>query len=180
LASPLGHALVGVASAAVVVKATGAADAAASPAFWLAAFVASGLPDLDVGLRMFGLYGPRYHRNLSHSLFVSAGIVAVGWLSTAVVGASIDWRIWLAWSAALVSHPLLDVATSGPATGERGYGIPLFWPVYGRRWTLKHPIFDTMDFDECHSVRDVWEGIRPEVYRLGPPAVGALMLSLLL
>jgi membrane-bound metal-dependent hydrolase YbcI (DUF457 family) len=170
--------LVGVASAAVVVRATGAADAAASPAFWLTAFVASGVPDLDVGLRVFGLQGPRYHRNLSHSLLVSVGIVAVGWLSTALVGASIDWRMWLAWSAALVSHPLLDVVTSGPTIEERGYGIPLFWPVHGRRWTLKHPIFDTMDFDECHSVRDVWEGILPEVYRLGPPAVGALILSL--
>jgi membrane-bound metal-dependent hydrolase YbcI (DUF457 family) len=124
--------------------------------------------------------GPRYHRNLSHSLFVSAGIIAGGWLLAALVGLSAEWQVWLAWSAALVSHPLLDLATSGPTVEKRGYGIPLLWPFQRRRWTLARPIFNTMDFEECHSVRDLWEGIRPEVYRLGPPALGALILSLVL
>ncbi len=177
MASPLGHAMVGIAAAAVVARVTGAPR---SLELWAGSFIASGLPDLDVVLSMLGLRGPRFHRNASHSLVVLGAVLLGGWVALQFIPFQPDLRIALAWSVALITHPLLDVVTSGPSMGERGYGIGLFWPVHPKRWFLQRPIIDqSTDWGACGTVRDVWEGVRPEIYRLAPVCVLVTLLTLL-
>ena len=77
VASPLGHAMVGMAAAAVASRVAGGG---ASVPLWIGAFIASGVPDLDLGLEFVGLKGPKYHRNASHSLFVLAALSGVVWV----------------------------------------------------------------------------------------------------
>ena len=172
MASPLGHAIVGVAAASVVL---GISEAPQSAALWTGTLAASILPDADLALGAFGLKGPRFHRNGSHSLLV------LGSLTVAVLFiygfAELDGRVAAAWAAALLSHPLLDVVTTGPATSEQGYGIALFWPVHRRRWSVNRPILDSLDLSRCRSIRDVWVGVVPEMVRLGPGALLVVVLS---
>jgi membrane-bound metal-dependent hydrolase YbcI (DUF457 family) len=100
--------MVGLAAAALVARVTGAPR---GPELWIGAFIASGLPDLDIVLEWVGLKGPRYHRNASHSLFVIGALALGVWAGLGLLPVQLDWRVWLAWLAALVSHPLLDVLT---------------------------------------------------------------------
>jgi membrane-bound metal-dependent hydrolase YbcI (DUF457 family) len=147
---------------------------------WIGAFIASGVPDLDLGLAVFGLKGPRFHRNVSHSLLVIGLAVGGAWLVLSRAPGLIAPAVFWAWCGALMSHPLLDVMTTGPILGARGYGIPVLWPISRRRWFLPRPILETADFGACRSVRDVWEGIRPELYRIGPVALAVLALAVFL
>ena len=75
---------------------------------------------------------------------------------------------------------LLDAVTTGPRGGARGYGIPLFWPLSGKRWYLQRPILETAEFEACQSVRDVWDGVRPEVVRIVPGALAVLLAAVML
>lgn len=173
MASPLGHAIVGVAAASVV---AGVTDAPVTTAFWGGTLAASILPDADLALRAFGFTGPRFHRNGSHSLLVLGTLVAV--VLAVCRFSDLDWRIAAAWSASLLSHPVLDVLTTGPNTSKEGYGIALFWPIHRRRWSVSRPVLDSLDLSRCRSLRDVWVGVRPELVRLGPLAVIAIYFSL--
>jgi membrane-bound metal-dependent hydrolase YbcI (DUF457 family) len=167
--------MVGLTAAAVVMRVTGAP---ATPALWIGAVAAAGLPDLDLGLRLFGLKGPRFHRNGSHSLLVIATLLAAAWISLAAFPTLLDWRIALAWSLSLVSHPLLDVVTTGPTIAARGYGIGLLWPLSTRRWFLARPILDLdTDLTRCPSLHCLWQGLRPEIYGLGTACAIAVVLS---
>jgi membrane-bound metal-dependent hydrolase YbcI (DUF457 family) len=167
--------MVGLTAAAVVMRVTGAP---ATPALWIGAAAAAGLPDLDLGLRLFGLQGPRFHRNGSHSLLVIAGLLAAAWIGLAASSTLLDWRIALAWSLALVSHPVLDVVTTGPAIAARGYGIGLLWPLSARRWFLGRPLLDlSEDLVKCRSVPCVLRGLWPEVYGLGTACALAAILT---
>jgi len=75
----------------------------------------------------------------------------------------------LAWSAALLSHPLLDVTTTDPGTAARGFGIPLFWPVLNRRWYVRRPIYRTVQLKAYFTASDlVWRSLLAEVSVLGP------------
>ncbi len=176
MASPIGHAAVGVAAAAVVARAT---EVPGTPALWVGAVIAAGVPDLDLGLALFGLKGPRFHRSFSHSLLLLSAVIAAMWFVIAGLP-SIGPGVFWAWAAALLSHPLLDVATTGPRVGARGYGIPLFWPLSNKRWYLQRPILETAKFEACRSVRDVWDGVRPEVVRIVPVALAVLLAALVL
>lgn len=167
----------GLAAAALVARSTGAA---ASLPLWLGAFIASGLPDLDVVLGLFGLRGPRFHRNLSHAPFVVAVVIAAGWLAVWTLPLPLDRRVFACWAAALATHPVLDLLTSGPDAGSRGYGIPLLWPLARRRWYLTRPILETADFGNARSLGDLWRGVRPEVTRLVLPSLGVLILCMIL
>jgi membrane-bound metal-dependent hydrolase YbcI (DUF457 family) len=160
--------MVGMATAAVVARAT---DVAGSPLLWFGAFIASGVPDLDMTLAFFGLRGPRFHRNISHALPVLAAAV-IGWwfLVTRLAGWGAP-AVWWAWSGALLSHPVVDLLTTGPVGAARGYGIRLLWPFSTKRWFLARPILETPDFTACRSVGDVWRGIRPELVRIAPVAL---------
>jgi membrane-bound metal-dependent hydrolase YbcI (DUF457 family) len=168
--------MVGMATAAVVARGL---DAPSTAPLWIGAFIASGLPDLDVTLAAFGLKGPRFHRNMSHALPVIGMVVVGSWLALSRTPGLVAPSVFWAWCGALVSHPLLDVITTGPKLRARGYGIPLFWPLSRTRWYLPRPLLETADFAACRSVRDVWEGIRPEVLRIGPVALAVLALAVL-
>ncbi|MCZ6918805.1 MAG: metal-dependent hydrolase [Gemmatimonadetes bacterium] len=173
MASPVGHASVGLAAAAVVARMTGTPP---SFSLWFGAFIASGVPDLDVFLGVFGLRGPRYHRNASHGLpALGAGVVLL-WLLPGLPPSNLDPGVYWAWIAALFSHPILDVLTTGPRAGARGYGIALAWPLSRKRWFLLKPILETADFGACRSVGDVLLGVLPEMTRLVP--VSALLFGL--
>lgn len=169
--------MVGLAAAGVMARVTNTPH---SIPLWFGAFVASGLPDLDLALAPFGLRGPRFHRNRSHSFLVLGGIAGAVWLGLQLLPWSVAPGTEWVWLAALFSHPLVDVITTGPTLGARGYGVALFWPVSGKRWFVKRPVVETADLDQCRSWRDLWVKIRPEVYRLGAPAVAALALALLM
>ncbi len=178
MASPVGHAMVGIASAAVVARALGVPGA---PALWIGAFVASGLPDLDLVCHFLGKVGPRFHRNASHSLIALGTLLAAAWTAGRLLGIPLDGTLFLPWSAALLSHPLLDWVTTGPSLAKRGYGIALFWPLGSRRWFLSRPLLDqSADWVAFRSGRDAWNALHPEIVRLGPPSAAAIALALLI
>ena len=170
--------MVGLAAAALVARATGAPH---SVELWTGAIVAAWLPDLDLALRLVGPHGPDFHRHASHSLLVIAGLLAAAWLTLAAIPALLDWRIALAWSLALVSHPLLDIGTTGPAVAARGHGVGILWPVSTRRWFLARPLLalDT-DLAQCRSLRCVARGLWPEIYGLGTACAIVATLAILL
>jgi membrane-bound metal-dependent hydrolase YbcI (DUF457 family) len=146
MASPIGHAAVGLAVASVVVRVTGTPGSAP---LWIGAVLASGIPDLDVVFPILGFDKRRFHRNWSHSLLVIAlEIAALFWLAWITPGPTTG--MLLAWSAALVSHPLLDVIATGPTVARLGWGIPLLWPLSRKRYFVSRPI--TGDHGESNTV----------------------------
>lgn len=172
MASPIGHACIGVAAAAIVARATGTPP---SVALWVGAVVASGLPDLDLLSEVVGRKGPRFHRNATHSLLViavlGAGIVlASRW-------AGLTYGLAASWIVSLVSHPFLDVATTGPAIAAHGYGIALWWPISKRRYFVPRPIVVSPNLEGCRSLADVWNEVRVEVITLVPIAVVVVLAS---
>lgn len=173
MASPVGHALIGLSAAAVVQQVTGTPHTAL---LWVGAFVASGVPDLDVFLRLVGRMGPKYHRNASHSFLVILGF----WLAIVAVAFGMDlglpWGVLLAWLAALLSHPVLDYLTTGPRLGEAGYGIALWWPISKRRYTSVR-MWLAQDRGETHRAWDYFPQALEELVRLGPIALGAVLLA---
>src|SRR3977135_1206643 len=103
MASPIGHAAVGVAVAAVVARIT---SVPGSLALWIGAVIASGIPDLDVLFPLLG-FSKRFHRNASHSLFIISVEILAGWLLARAFAPGVAGGGLFAWSAALASHPLL-------------------------------------------------------------------------
>ena len=178
MASPVGHALVGTAAAAITAQLTGTPE---SPGLWVGAVIAAGLPDLDLLLALVGRHGPDYHRNHSHSLFVLGLIVAAGWLIVRAASLPLEAGLFAAWTAALVTHPLLDVVTSGPDLAARGYGVAVLWPVVRRRMHVRRPLFDrdTGDWGCAGTLRDLWWRVQPEVFVLGPPCAAIVLLVVL-
>ncbi len=177
MASPLGHAAVGAAAAAVVARAM---DTPFTPLFWVGAIVASGIPDLDLILAWFGKTGPRYHRNASHSVFVLATVVGGCWFVSNAFWPNVSGGLLWGWSATLLSHPVLDVATTGPKLAARGYGIGIFWPLSRHRFFAPRPLVDTPELEGCRSIRELIVLLRPEVFTLGPPVCLILLAVILL
>jgi len=173
VASPVGHALVGLSAAAVVQQITGTDS---TPTLWIGAFIASGVPDLDVFLRLVGKDGPRYHRNASHSFLT---LVAL-WI--AVVGTSfgldlgLNWSLLFAWLTALLTHPMLDYLTTGTQLGKVGYGIALWWPMSKTRYFSKR-VWLARDRGATQRSWDYVPQALEELIRLGPLAAGAAMLA---
>jgi membrane-bound metal-dependent hydrolase YbcI (DUF457 family) len=172
VASPIGHAAVGLGAAALVARATGTPD---SMLLWLGTPVASLLPDFDLGLRIFGLKGPRYHRNATHSLAFIALVIAVALAAHVRFGHPAEVGVLLAWSAALATHPFLDVITTGPTVARLGYGIPLFWPISRRRYFVQRPVL-VGDRSESQSWQDTMREMREEVATFG--LLGVVVLAL--
>ncbi len=169
--------MVGLASAAVTARVVGASP---SPQLWLGAVVASGIPDLDLVLAAFGLSGPRFHRNASHSLLVIATFAAAGlWFLLPALPVTVPAATLWVWIVALISHPVVDVVTTGPELAGRDYGIPLFWPLVRKRWFLERPILDMADLSACRSLHDVWVAVRPELLRLGPASAVVFAVAML-
>jgi membrane-bound metal-dependent hydrolase YbcI (DUF457 family) len=160
----------------VVAQVTGVT---ASPAFWLGTIIASNIPDLDFMVTFLGPSYHRFHRQATHSLLILGALallVAWGWDWLAL---QIEPGMALAWLTALLSHPLLDVVTTGPKVAAQGFGIPLLWPVYPRRWYFRKPIFCAAEFKAFRSVRGASKAILSEVYHLGPFSVSLMLLALL-
>jgi membrane-bound metal-dependent hydrolase YbcI (DUF457 family) len=76
MASPVGHAAVGIAVASVAAKLTGTPG---TTLLWIGAVIASGIPDLDVVFPLVG-FSKRFHRSASHSLFLISAAILAGWL----------------------------------------------------------------------------------------------------
>jgi membrane-bound metal-dependent hydrolase YbcI (DUF457 family) len=177
MASPVGHAIAGVTCAAAV---SAAAGAPAGVTFWLGAIVAAGAPDLDFAPWLLGVGTRRYHRGPSHSLLVIGALVACVLLVWRGGGMALDGRSVTAWSAALLTHPVLDLLATGPRSGRRGAGVALFWPLSRRRRYLRHPLFEQDGrWLRCRSPRCLLGLLRSELIWLGPPCAVASLLNLL-
>lgn len=173
MASPVGHALVGIGAAALVAKVTGTAP---SSACWIGAIVASSIPDLDLIGVIVGLPVHHVHRRATHSLLVLGGLALVVMSAWSLMLGIANPGLGLAWSAALFSHPLLDVITTGPRDAAGGFGIPLFWPLSSRRWYLASPVYRSIPLAAyLSSAEEVWRGLWTEVSLLGPLS-GTLVL----
>ncbi len=176
MASPVGHAFIGLGLAAGVAHATGTP---ATPALWLGAIVASGVPDLDLIGVMFNLPSRRVHRYATHSLVVLGTLILVAALVWSRLPIRVEPSVAFAWAAALLSHPVLDLVTTGPAATARGHGVALLWPLSPRRWFLHRPILSTTELSACRSAQEFWKAIGPEVYCFGPICLVLVLLSLL-
>jgi membrane-bound metal-dependent hydrolase YbcI (DUF457 family) len=174
MASPVGHALVGLGIAAAVGQATGTPS---SPALWLGAIVASGIPDLDFIGTIFGLPSRRIHRHATHSLLVLAGLILVIARAWPLMFGDVEPGLGLAWAAALLSHPLLDLAGTGPAAAAGGFGVALLWPLSSRRWFLRQPVLRTAQLTACRSAEEFCKAIAPEACCLGPASIILVLLS---
>jgi membrane-bound metal-dependent hydrolase YbcI (DUF457 family) len=152
-----------------------------SPALCLGAIVASNLPDLDLFGPLFGLPIRRTHRQASHSLLVLVGLVLfAAWIWSWLSG-DLQPGLWLAWSVALFSHPILDVITTDSATATRGFGIPLFWPFTSQRWYVRRPIYRPVGLKAYVTLNEgVWKGLLVEICLLAPLSIAAALLGHLL
>ncbi len=160
MASPIGHTVIGVGLATLVLQ---SGNAEASPLFWLGAIVASNLPDIDLIGLLLGLPFQRAHRQSTHSLLVLAALLLAVWLLHAVIQGPISLVYFLAWGVALLAHPLLDVVTTGPTDAAAGFGIPLFWPLSSRRWALRRPLFRSAPIRAYRSIKTLSAAILPEL-----------------
>lgn len=172
MASPIGHAAAGAAVAAIVARVTGTPT---TPAFWIGAIVASGIPDLDVIAPLLG-FSRRFHRGVSHSLLVIGLLIVAGWIAARTQAPGLEQGTLLAWSAALLSHPFLDVITTGPKIAS--WGIPLFWPLSPRRFWVKWPILG--DREEGLTVADQLRETRDDLLYIVPVCAGAILIALFL
>ena len=92
----------------------------------LAGVVLANAPDFDFAL-VLALHSKAWHRAFTHSIFFA---IAVGAFAMAVLG----WarvREALAYTLALLSHGLLDYATT-----KEGGGVDLLWPFSAERMRL--------------------------------------------
>ena len=163
MASPVGHAAVGLATATIVARVAEVPD---SLALWIGALVASGLPDLDVVAPLLGL-PRRWHRGPSHSLITVLVLIALGWLLLGWLNVEPRFLTWLVWSSALLSHLFLDVVTTGPTLARLNWGIPIFWPVSQRRYSVERPWL-VGDREESNTVRDTVREMGVDLVRIVP------------
>ncbi len=172
MASPIGHVVVGLGVAGGVVAGLGADS---TPALWTGAAVASCLPDLDLLPTLWGVPYQRVHRRATHSLLGLAPLVGLAWAAVFALDLSVDWRLMVAWTAALMSHLVLDILCTGPGLGQGGHGIPLLWPLTSRRWCVSRPMFPEVNFLEGHPARVIGRACLRELLHLSP-AAGVLIL----
>lgn len=177
MASPIGHVVVGLGLAGAV---AGGLGSEASPALWAGAAVASCLPDLDLLPSLWGVPYWRVHRRASHSLPVLVILAALAWGAVNVLDLNVGWRLMLAWTAALMSHLVLDILCTGPALGQIASGIPLFWPFSSRRWCVPRPMFPEVNFLEGVPAAVIGRACLRELLHLGPAAGVLILLSHLL
>lgn len=174
MASPVGHVIVGVGVAGAV---AGILEAGNTPALWAGAAGAACLPDLDLVPSLWGVPYRRVHRHASHSMLVLIPVVVLVWATLRALQLSVDWRLMAAWAAALISHLVLDVLCTGPAMGEQGHGIPILWPLTGRRWTVRRPLFPEVNFLEGASPGTIGRACLREVLHLCPMAGAIILLA---
>lgn len=175
MASPVGHISVGLAAGAVVARATGTPD---SVALWGAVAFASMIPDFDVALTALG-FPKRFHRSVTHSLAFVLAVIVAGVALQRLSGFQVVTGFNLAWIAALVSHPFLDVLTSGPTIGRLGWGIPLFWPFSGQRYWVSRPLF-VGDRGESNRLVDTLREMAEDTRWIAPWCLLVILITRLL
>jgi len=140
----------------------------------MGAVVASGIPDVDVVFPLLGL-SKRYHRNATHSLLFAALVTTTAFAATRMFELKPGTSVELAWIAALLSHLLLDVVTTGPTLGRLGWGIPLLWPFSTRRFHVRRPWF-VGDRTESHTFRDTLREMREDALAIVPSCAVMILL----
>ncbi|MCB2187090.1 MAG: metal-dependent hydrolase [Deltaproteobacteria bacterium] len=165
MASPLGHALAGVAVGALV---RGERPLWGRWLDWCAFAGLAVLPDLDFlpGLLMGDLN--RYHHGVSHTL-AAALVVGLGLaLAGRSRGQALRWG--LAGFAILASHLALDWLA---VDNRPPLGIPLFWPLSGAYHQAAHPVFLDMK-REAFTWAVIGHDLKAaawELCLLGPPTL---------
>lgn len=167
MASPLGHVVVGVG---VAGAAGGAFGVDSTPGVWIGAAVSACLPDLDLVACLWGLPYQRVHRQATHSLPVLASLVIASWGALQVLQLPVDWRLIVAWAAALMSHLVLDVLCTGPVLGGRNHGVPFLWPFTSRRWYVRRPLLPEVNLLEAPSPWTIARYCLQELLHLSPTA----------
>ena len=120
-----------VAHAVVVATAGAVSEARARVVLW--AIACAIVPDLDVFAHWFGVpWGSMLgHRGFTHSVLFALllGPIAA-WLGFRRAPRMEFWLLAAAFSAATLSHPVLDAFTNG------GSGIPFLWPFDNTRYFM--------------------------------------------
>jgi membrane-bound metal-dependent hydrolase YbcI (DUF457 family) len=180
MSSPIGHALVGIGLAAIAVP---IGRVSLSPALLLGAVVASGLPDLDIIGLLLGHELERVHRRATHSLIVlillaaaaTALVSTPAWAASRLAG--LVPREWvLIWSVVLLSHPLVDLVTTGPPELYGGHGPCLFWPLTARRLHVRRPLVCPPSLEQYASGQ-AWRRLWAELCLFGPACATLLVLG---
>jgi membrane-bound metal-dependent hydrolase YbcI (DUF457 family) len=172
MASPIGHVMMSIGCAGTV---AGGLGMDSTPALWAGAAVAGCLPDLDLVPSLWGVPYRRTHRQASHSILVLAPLVALAFAVAHALDGPPDWRLMAAWTAALLSHLVLDVLCTGPVLGRLGHGIPLFWPLTRRRWFVRQPMVPEVNLLDGTTPGLIVRACLWELVLLGP-AAGALLV----
>jgi membrane-bound metal-dependent hydrolase YbcI (DUF457 family) len=173
MASPVGHALVGVGLAAVSVPLLGVTP---GPALWMGAIVASGVPDLDIVGVLLGYKPERVHRRATHSLFVLSALAALALLASLAPWAPFDAPTVWVWAIALLAHPLVDALITRNEEGANNWGIPLFWPLWSRRFCLPRPLVRPPTIDSYTSP-SLLRDLLPELALFGPTCLTLVLLG---
>lgn len=163
----------GVSAAALAESALGSGS---GPPFWAGAVVASLLPDSDLLLDWALGHAIKYHRYATHSLLCAALASAIGIALAAAAVLPVGPDVMAAWAIALCSHPLVDVASTGPRLAAVGYGIALFWPLSRRRIAVERPLL-ARDDGLPRGIRDHLARLGVELTRIGPVAGGLFGLA---
>jgi membrane-bound metal-dependent hydrolase YbcI (DUF457 family) len=106
--------------------------------------------------------------------------VGLSWLVAHVFQLPLELQLVVAWTAALLSHLVLDILSTGPVLGRQGHGIPLFWPLTHRRWFVREPIFLEVNLLEQITPGLLVQTCLREVVHLGPASGALLFLGHLL
>lgn len=165
---PIAHAFVG---AGVVVASRSRITIHEWKALTLAASIAV-LPDFDFFFAWFGSGDESWHRGFSHSI-AFAIIIAVG---AALLARGSFLRNAMVYGAALLSHGVLDVLT----TGAQG-GVELFWPFWSER--VRFGLFDYPLTVVPHPAHESWTFITLAILRASSkelfifPPMFALLLA---
>jgi inner membrane protein len=131
------------------------------------------LPDLDVFAYSFGVRWDSMlgHRGLTHTVLFALGLGPfAAWLGFRARPRRELWRLAALFSAATLSHPVLDAFTNG------GLGIPFFWPLAGTRYFMPWtPLEVSPFFRGFFSARGAAVALS-ELKWLGLPCASALAL----
>jgi membrane-bound metal-dependent hydrolase YbcI (DUF457 family) len=173
MASPIGHALVGIGLAALSVPIIGVSPSAA---VWVGSVIASGLPDLDFAGTLLGISSTRVHRRATHSLVVLGIVVLLATGLSSRLERFAGHDLVLVWSLALLSHPIVDLLATGPQAARKSFGLPLFWPLWSRRWHLRRPLLRPPSLEQYRS-GSIWGLLLPELTLFGPLCLGMALLG---
>jgi inner membrane protein len=106
-----------------------------NPLFWVFAFLAPMLPDLDrLGQKYYGIpYQSCFgHRGAFHSIFVAffaaMFLLLIFKIFTRTQGFKLNKDCFWAFFLGISSHPMLDALTNG------GLGVAVFWPLNCNRY----------------------------------------------